>query len=546
MSRYDRIRAKRLARLANRTARKQATRERKRYGGPVATVQRGDSWFRLAEKIYGDQRYAEELINANRTGSGRIPGLQGGMVLRIPKVRKSQTNYFSQRTFDALKADYATPSSTWQPTGRGYTPQDRPTGPAPAGQQPSRPRPAGDTIPGPTPVPMPAMGGPGGPVNPQRPDLQPGQVPGTATGEGARGGGGVGLNSLDYAPQQTAHRPAPSYQNQASSRPDLLPGQNAYAYSFSDTQRATPFQRLAAAGQRMLGYLGGAFETSTFGGGYGLGTGQMAQPAEQRDRAYPTQYTYNQAGIPARPDLQPGQRAPETYSTYADKYRPGANPMFFGPGSGGIITPANAEAAARANFLSQAQWFDETKHRFNIPTYTVGGAQAVPTTQESGFDPGPGAYLWTQRLGWDRTRKIGGGQGYADLTMPQDKPPPLDIPNDPGYKYPGYGTGDYIPPSGGGGGGYGGGGGRPGGTWTPPRRGNQQRPVRPAGQPGYQPPVRYAYGPTGRPAGARPIRFNAGTNAGQRPVFKPLVHPGLAPNARARTGAAFNLVSWSI
>ena len=110
MSRYDRIRAKRLARLANRTARKQATRERKRRS----------------------------------SGSSTVIGLQGGMVLRIPKVRKSQTNYFSQRTFDALKADYATPSSTWQPTGRGYTPQDRPTGPAPAGQQPSRPRPAGD------------------------------------------------------------------------------------------------------------------------------------------------------------------------------------------------------------------------------------------------------------------------------------------------------------------------------------------------------------------------------------------------------------------
>jgi len=49
-------------------------------GGGTYKVQAGDSWFRIAEEIYGDQRYAEQLAAAN----GGVSMLHPGMTINTP------------------------------------------------------------------------------------------------------------------------------------------------------------------------------------------------------------------------------------------------------------------------------------------------------------------------------------------------------------------------------------------------------------------------------------------------------------------------------
>lgn len=55
--------------------------------GSRYTVRAGDSWFKIAGQVYGDQRYAEQLAMAN----GDVDVLQPGMLLRLPRPRANPT-----------------------------------------------------------------------------------------------------------------------------------------------------------------------------------------------------------------------------------------------------------------------------------------------------------------------------------------------------------------------------------------------------------------------------------------------------------------------
>jgi hypothetical protein len=64
--------------------------------GRKYTVKSGDSWFKIAGRIYGDQRMAGELARMNNG----VNMLQPGMVLRLPNQRRNP--YIGQNEFDGV------------------------------------------------------------------------------------------------------------------------------------------------------------------------------------------------------------------------------------------------------------------------------------------------------------------------------------------------------------------------------------------------------------------------------------------------------------
>ena len=114
------IEAFKLAKAEERTGRKQYPKKK------TYNVVSGDNWFSIAEEIYGDQRYAGLLMDAN-------PGieiLQPGMVLETPNfaVPPGQTPFFSYQTWGrVLKQNEALRAAGANPSGArigDYTPQD--------------------------------------------------------------------------------------------------------------------------------------------------------------------------------------------------------------------------------------------------------------------------------------------------------------------------------------------------------------------------------------------------------------------------------------
>ncbi len=54
------------------------------------TTKSGDTWDNIAFKVYGDCRYTENLINANREHITTFI-FSAGTILRIPVIQKSQS-----------------------------------------------------------------------------------------------------------------------------------------------------------------------------------------------------------------------------------------------------------------------------------------------------------------------------------------------------------------------------------------------------------------------------------------------------------------------
>ena len=68
-------------------------------GKNTYVVQTGDSWTKIAQKLYNNQLAFEELIDANRASSGRKIALHAGMTLNIPDPKSIDTSFVSARTF---------------------------------------------------------------------------------------------------------------------------------------------------------------------------------------------------------------------------------------------------------------------------------------------------------------------------------------------------------------------------------------------------------------------------------------------------------------
>ena len=68
-------------------------------GKNTYVVQTGDSWTKIAEKLYNNQLAFEELIDANRASSGRKIALHAGMTLNVPDPKSIDTSFVSARTF---------------------------------------------------------------------------------------------------------------------------------------------------------------------------------------------------------------------------------------------------------------------------------------------------------------------------------------------------------------------------------------------------------------------------------------------------------------
>ncbi|HRN50548.1 MAG TPA: Ig-like domain-containing protein [Anaerolineales bacterium] len=69
-------------------------------GGGAYSVQAGDNWFSIAEKIYGNQRMAGQLIDAN----GGVSMLQPGQTIALPQVSGSEaaSPNFNPKTWDEV------------------------------------------------------------------------------------------------------------------------------------------------------------------------------------------------------------------------------------------------------------------------------------------------------------------------------------------------------------------------------------------------------------------------------------------------------------